>query len=458
MGIQIGELLAGRYRVRERLGKGGQARTFAGEDRDGTAVVIKELRFAQLEDWKAYELFQREVRVLQQLSHPAIPRCLNSFEVDNAGDTCFYLVLERVPGQSLAERLAAGWRPDEAAVRRLALAVLEVLSYLHSLAPPVIHRDLKPSNLVLDGERVYLVDFGAVQDALRPEGSSTVIGTFGYMAPEQLTGRAVPQSDLYALGGTLVHLLSGRSPAELPQRELKLDFGAYVHVTPAFRSWLETLLEPAFERRYPSADAARAALLTPQPANAPQPAAPPLRRPAGTRVEVVHKDDSLYVRIPPGNFTPQTIYLTLFSVIWLSFVAFWTLSASRAGVFFALFSLPFWLAGLAMGRTVFNSLFNDQVLELTPSGYRLGSGRFSALSKGVHGELADITAVGSGLRYRINHQPVMGLELEAGVKTHAFGTQLSRAEQLWLQSEITAYLERHLPPQLAQNLRSLPPA
>ena len=132
-----------------------------------------------------------------------------------------------------------------------------------------------------------------------------------------------------ALGATLVHLLSGRSPAELPQRELKLDFGAYVHVTPAFRSWLETLLEPAFERRYPSADAARAALLTPQPANAPQPAAPPLRRPAGTRVEVVHKDDSLYVRIPPGNFTPQTIYLTLFSVIWLSFVAFWTLSASR---------------------------------------------------------------------------------------------------------------------------------
>lgn len=454
MAIQTGDILAGRYRIEDRLGKGGIARTFAAERmHDGRRVVVKELRFAQLESWKPYDLFQREVRVLRQLDHPGIPHCLEAFEQETGPEVCCYLVLERVPGRTLAEKLSEGWRPDEGQVVQLAIGILDLLGYLHGLAPPVIHRDLKPSNLMLDGERLWLVDFGAVQDALRPEGSSTVIGTFGYMAPEQLTGRTLPQSDLYALGATLVTVLSGRTPAELPQRELRLDFAAYVHVSPALQVWLEKLLEPAWERRFASAAEARRALLAPAPPVQPPPA---MRKPPGTRVELIHESDSLYIRIPPGNFTPQTIYMTFFSVIWLSFVGFWTLLAWRGGLIFALFSVPFWLVGLGMARSVVQNLFLDTVLELRPEGFSLRSSRFgSLLNKGGAGELADITSVAQSLRYRLNNHPVTALGIEAGTHSHYFGTHLSRSEQLWLQTEILAYLSRRLPPGEARRLLAL---
>ena len=444
MGIQTGTILAESYEIAESLGKGGLARTYAAvrlEDR--LPVVIKELRFAQLENWKPYELFEREVRVLKQLDHPAIPRCLEAFSQGEGDALCHYLVLERVPGQSLAQKLNEGWRPQEAAVKELALKVLDVLEYLHGLAPPVIHRDIKPSNLVIDGENLYLVDFGAVQDLLRPEGSSTVVGTFGYMAPEQLTGRALPASDLYALWATLVSILSGRTPAELPQRELKLDFRPYVNATPELVAWLEKLLEPAWEHRFASAAEARRALLEP---SAPSQHLAPVRKPAGTRVELLRQPESLYIRIPPGNFSPQTIYLTFFSVIWLSFVAFWTILALRGSIFFAMFSIPFWLVGLVMARTVAHSLFLSTIIELTPSGYQVRSRLGNLYQRGVSGELADISGLGPNLRYRLNNTPVFALGLEAGTRTHYFGTQLSHSEQQWLQAEIMAYLTQTLPP------------
>ncbi|MHC5829679.1 MAG: serine/threonine protein kinase, partial [Nostoc sp.] len=122
--------------------------------------------------------------------------------------------------------LQTGRTFTEAEVKQIAKAVLEILVYLHGLYPPVIHRDIKPSNILL-GDRsgnsvgqLYLVDFGSVQTVLATEtGTRTVVGTYGYMPPEQFGGRTVAASDLYSLGATLIYLVTGTYPADLPQKD-----------------------------------------------------------------------------------------------------------------------------------------------------------------------------------------------------------------------------------------------
>ncbi len=258
-----GDRIADRYVVELELGRGGGAVTWACRDeRTGEAVAVKGMALRGLESWKALELFEREARVLDSLDCPGIPRYVDHFSVDGEGGQRLYLVQALAPGRSLAERIRTGWRTDEAGVRRIAHALLDILAYLHGRTPPVLHRDLKPGNVILDDQqRVWLVDFGSVRDALRAPGElgSTTVGTYGYMAPEQLHGAASPASDLYGLGATLVTLLSGRSPSELPHQRLKLDLSV-VPCSPELRTWLAQLLEPAAEDRYTTVDEARTGL------------------------------------------------------------------------------------------------------------------------------------------------------------------------------------------------------
>src|SRR5579859_6182187 len=184
-----GQVLADRYRIVRLLGRGSFGHTYEAERlADGTHVAVKQLALGAVGDWKILDLFERETRVLSELTHPSIPRYLEHFSIDQAGAKSFYLVQGLVAGRSLAERVVSGWRPDEAEVKRIAVAVLDILSYLHARLPPIIHRDLKPQNVLLeDGGKVWLVDFGAVRDVYRSTtvGGSTVVGTYGYMAPEQ---------------------------------------------------------------------------------------------------------------------------------------------------------------------------------------------------------------------------------------------------------------------------------
>jgi len=255
-------IIAGRYRLVRELGRGGFAVTWQGEDlTTRAAVAVKILSLRTVDHWKAVELFEREARVLRQLDHPQIPKYLD-FIAPNEGSDAFVLVQALAPGRSLADLVKGGWRPTEAESRDLADQVLAILEYLHAHSPPVVHRDIKPANIVRgpDG-RVSLIDFGSVRDRLAgaSEHASTA-GTFGYMAPEQLTGRATPASDLYGLGATLVNVLSHHAPGELPQRELRLDFSAVVSVSRGFERFLARLLAPAPEQRFASASAARVAL------------------------------------------------------------------------------------------------------------------------------------------------------------------------------------------------------
>ena len=177
-----------------------------------------------------------------------MPRYVEHFEEDGV----LVLVMERIEGESLAARRKSGHRFSVPEIERLLRDASNALAYLHGRAPPVVHRDLKPANVIQrpDGSFAF-VDFGAVRDRLKPAGGSTVVGTFGYMAPEQFQGRASPASDVYGIGATALSLLTGEEPEDLPHRGLGIDVARAVpSSTPrALVRTLEAMLEPDPERR-----------------------------------------------------------------------------------------------------------------------------------------------------------------------------------------------------------------
>ena len=233
--------LPSRFTDLTRLGEGGQALTLAAHDaqRD-RPVVIKVLELSRVRDWKAFERFERECTVLQSLDHPGVPTYLEHVRDEDRGH--YRLVMERIEGRTLADDLARGRRRTEEQLFDLLKQLLDVLAYLHGLHPPVVHRDIKPGNVIVrpDG-RVALVDFGGVAKVFQPRGSTTVVGTFGYMAPEQLYGRVTAACDLYALGATLAALAAGEDADQLPREGLEVDLGAVMREG-ALRTVLGVLL------------------------------------------------------------------------------------------------------------------------------------------------------------------------------------------------------------------------
>ena len=255
--LQAIQLLNGCYELKQLLKHNWFRQTWLAEDIKAQArqiVVIKLLAFSPLMQYSEYKLFEREAQVLKHLNHPRISRYRDYFSLKQQTDSelpWIALVQDYIPGSSLQQLLAQGKRFPEAQVYQIATEVLNLLIYLHELSPPVLHRDIKPSNLILgeDGQ-VYLIDFGAVQDQAKALGVTfTVVGTNGYVPPEQFIGRAVPASDLYALGATLIHLLTGTAPADLPKHQFYIQFTDRVSLSPSFVHWVEQLTAPALERR-----------------------------------------------------------------------------------------------------------------------------------------------------------------------------------------------------------------
>ncbi len=261
--LQPEQVIHNRYQLKQKLGQTAGRQTWLAEDISvpNTAVVVKLLAFGDEVQWEDVKLFEREAQVLRQLAHPQIPKYRDSFSVDDRL-LWFGLVQDYIPGSSLKQLLAQGKHYTEQQVRQIAIDILDVLTYLHELSPPVLHRDIKPSNLICgEGDRIYLVDFGAVQDRAAREGATfTVVGTYGYAPIEQFSGRAVAASDLYALGATLIHLLTGISPSELPQKDLRIQFADRVSLTPRFVQWIDKLAEPDVAKRFQTARQALEAL------------------------------------------------------------------------------------------------------------------------------------------------------------------------------------------------------
>ncbi|MEG4517237.1 MULTISPECIES: ankyrin repeat domain-containing protein [unclassified Microcoleus] len=273
---QIPHNLVKHYQIKKLLGEGGSSTTYEAIDlKTHQRVALKALSLQKMNEWKVLELFEREANVLSKLNHPGIPRYLDYFYVDTPDNRCFYIVQELAQGQSLASLVENGWHASESEIQRIAAQILEILVYLHSQTPPVIHRDIKPENIVfkspIDSHQqkdwaVCLVDFGAVQNTYHNTlmRGSTVVGTYGYMAPEQFLGQAVPATDLYGLGATLLYLLTHRSPAELPTNILEKDFRSQIQISSAFADWLEKAIAPDLENRFESAQEALESLRNPQ--------------------------------------------------------------------------------------------------------------------------------------------------------------------------------------------------
>ena len=275
IGDLSGEILADRYQCDRRLGKQAGRQTLLARDlKTQLQVVVKLLSFSSDFYWEDLKVFQREVETLKSLSHPAIPQYLDSFEIDTPSRKGFALVQTYIEAKSLQEYLSDGRTFSESEVKQLAAALLEILGYLHQRQPPVIHRDIKPSNILLKNRsgnsvgEVYLVDFGAVQTLATQQGKTvTVVGTYGYMPPEQFGGRAVPASDLYSLGATLIALITKQHPADLPQKDLQIEFEQFTQLSPGFTSWLKWMTHPSLERRPASVQIAKEVLEKPQQIN-----------------------------------------------------------------------------------------------------------------------------------------------------------------------------------------------
>jgi hypothetical protein len=244
------------FEVLRVLVQNSHGRMYLARDQGGGQVALKELAFLQPPHPDVVDAFEREGRLLRQLSHPQIPRFVDSFGQGEGVHTRLYLAQEFLEGESLLARLGRH-QFREAEARDIARQVLDILVYLQNLSPMVFHRDIKPANLIRQPDgRIFLVDFGAARDMGATAGA-TLVGTFGYMPVEQLGGLVDATSDLYALGATLLHLLSRREPWSVLQEPEPLK---RLNVTPEFRRFLRKLLAPRSQDRFPSAAAAAEAL------------------------------------------------------------------------------------------------------------------------------------------------------------------------------------------------------
>ncbi|HEY9609049.1 serine/threonine-protein kinase [Allocoleopsis sp.] len=315
--LQTEQVLGERYQLRQQLGNNAGRQTWLATDIKASPakpVIVKLLAFSPQMQWEEFKLFEREAQVLKSLNHPRLPKYRDYFSLDRdmgKGLCWFALVQDYIPGQSLQQLLDEGRRFTEEQVRSLATQVLEILTYLHGLNPPVLHRDIKPSNLIWgEDEQVYLVDFGAVADPTAVEGATfTVVGTAGYAPLEQFYGKAVPASDLYALGATLIHLLTGTAPADLPQSNLRIQFRDKVSLNPSFLRWIESLVQSDLDRRFSSAIQALEALLSGF-------SLQKSHKPASSRVRLKKSLQKLIIKIPRrriliGNYVKFIVKLML---------------------------------------------------------------------------------------------------------------------------------------------------
>jgi serine/threonine protein kinase len=206
------ELFDGRYRIIKTLGRGGMGTVYLAENiKLNTFWAIKEIGKNSKVDILV------EPNILKKLNHSALPRIFDILENENS----IYIIEDYIEGTPLDVELRRVGRFSEEKVVNWAIQICDVLVYLHSQKPnPIIYRDMKPSNIILsDDGTIKLIDFGIAREYKNEADNDTVyIGTRGYAAPEQYggTGQTSVRSDIYSLGVTLYHLLTGKSPNEPP--------------------------------------------------------------------------------------------------------------------------------------------------------------------------------------------------------------------------------------------------
>ncbi|MBX7060525.1 MAG: protein kinase [Pyrinomonadaceae bacterium] len=268
-----GTVLNSRYEIIKKIGGGGMGAVYLSTDRNlgGVQRAVKEMVQAHIEDaqqTKAIDDFRRESMILSSLDHPSIPTIYDYF-FDTA-EGRFYLVMKYISGGDLAGRLRAApeGRIDELTVSEWGFQIADVLSYLHNLPQRIVYRDLKPSNVMLDGStgKIMLIDFGIARSVNQiEERGVTAVGTMGYAPPELFSGNVEPRSDIYSLGSTMFHLMTGADPQNNPL--LIFDFEKNPRprqINPRLSDQIEKILmkcvEYSAEKRFASAADLRNAL------------------------------------------------------------------------------------------------------------------------------------------------------------------------------------------------------
>ncbi len=255
--------LQNEYQFIRRLGKGNQGSVFLAQKGDHK-VAIKQLNISSVKDWKQYDLFHREADTLRRLDIPGIAKLIEVREFLDIAEPRAFIVQEYIEGSPLQEFIAQGHRFQIGQIGDLLLQLLEIIEKLHKSDPPVIHRDIKPSNILLNYANgnsfpeVHLIDFGAVANPQVKSGGSTVVGTYGYMAPEQLMGHACPASDIYSLAIVTVYLLSGVAPENLEIQDFQVIIDPHLeHLPHQITSFLRQMLAPKVEDRLTDFEALR---------------------------------------------------------------------------------------------------------------------------------------------------------------------------------------------------------
>ncbi|GET35911.1 serine/threonine protein kinase [Microseira wollei] len=436
------KILGDRYDIIKQLGKKSGRRTLLARDRrTQELVVIKLLFFGSDFEWDDLKLFEREASILQALSHPAIPQYLNHFEIDLPQGKGFALVQSYIQAKSLEEHLKNGRTFREVELKEVAKALLEILIDLHGRQPPVIHRDIKPSNILLTNRsahsigQVYLVDFGSVQTlAAREGGTMTVVGTYGYMPPEQFGGRGVPASDLYSLGATLIYLVTGTHPADLPQQELRIQFEKLSNLSPSLNRWLKRMTHPSLERRFSSAFEALEDL---QRESATDIDALAVTQPVKRKFLVKKDEYSIETIAPPTGFTLPVAAMSFGSVS----LIFWLLLnfSNPANPMTALLFLPYLVPLGIMGERILFAFFGRYRLRIDwrsiAKTYELFGFKRNLFRPARRRDITKIEYIHSAS----SHPKIV---IWAGGQKYEFGSAIANEAELeWLANELSDWLE-----------------
>jgi serine/threonine protein kinase len=445
-------LLQDRYQLKKNLGANGAKQTWRAEDLNTkTEVIVKTLYFGRGMEWQDLKLFEREAQTLKSLSHLYIPNYQDSFWLKQPEGDYFCLVQEYIPGISLAEKVHCGWRLAEAEVEvaKIATHILEILIYLHSQNPPVIHRDIKPNNLIWgEDDQVYLVDFGSVQAEANVGRTMTVVGTYGYMPPEQFGGRTVPASDLYGLGATLLFLRTGANPADFPQENLRIQFRDRLQGDQTFIRWLERMIDPSLNYRFQSAEEALGFLHTKEQLVAdesfPQPErTPPRERPYGSFVQLKRTTECLDIDIPMRENKSRE--LSGFGWFMLSFLVLFLMALANLPNLF--FSIPCFLFIRPLIVEVSAALLLRTKIHINRVNFNIswGSGILSFKVEGLTRDLLSSERLSpfKWYDYTFNKDCCVlkkANRLAGTTRQYPFGFGLNIPEQEWLVQEIQRWL------------------
>ena len=243
--LEIGSLVDGKYKILNKVGQGGMSVVYlAMNEKANKQWAVKEVRKDGIKDFEVVKQgLVAETDILKKLNHPNLPSIIDVIDTDDS----FIIIMDYIQGNSLNKALDEyGAQPQENVIE-WAKQLCDVLGYLHSRQPAIIYRDMKPANIMLkpDGN-VTLIDFGTAREFKEKNlADTTCLGTVGYAAPEQFggMGQTDARTDIYCLGATLYHLVTGMNPCEPPY-----EIRPIRQINPALSSGLERIIEKCTQR------------------------------------------------------------------------------------------------------------------------------------------------------------------------------------------------------------------